>query len=72
VVELALRLPGGQAAADGLEDGFRAVLWSSWRSVARRDPEAQLAGQVEREVERRVREVSQYIDRPRRRRSPWL
>src|SRR6266699_1072516 len=62
VVELALRLPGGkllpmdskwvpsvalqQLAAPGLDAPRR----------------AQLAGQVEREVERRVREVSQYID----------
>jgi len=62
VVELALRLPGGrllpmdskwvssvaleQLAAPGL-DAIR---------------RAQLMGQVEREVERRVREVSQYID----------
>src|SRR5438034_6097506 len=62
VVELALRLPGGkllpmdskwvssvaleQLAAPGLDANGR----------------AQLMGQVEREVERRVREVSQYID----------
>jgi DNA recombination protein RmuC len=62
VVELALRLPGGkllpmdskwvsslaleQLAEPGLDAGRR----------------AQLTGQVEREVERRVREVSQYID----------
>src|SRR5438094_3835320 len=62
VVELALRLPGGkllpmdskwvssvaleQLAAPGLDANRR----------------AQLTGQVEREVERRVREVSQYID----------
>src|SRR2546426_1246297 len=64
VVELALRLPGGkllpmdskwvssvaleQLAAPGLDANRR----------------AQLMGQVEREVERRVREVSQYIDPP--------
>jgi len=62
VVELALRLPGGkllpmdskwvsslaleQLAEPGLDAGRR----------------AQLIGQIEREVERRVREVSQYID----------
>src|SRR5256712_149399 len=62
VVELPLRLPGGkllpmdskwvssvaleQLAAPGLDANRR----------------AQLMGQVEREVERRVREVSQYID----------
>src|SRR5437870_9536360 len=62
VVELALRLPGGkllpmdskwvssvaleQLAAPGLDANRR----------------AQLTGQVEREVERRVREVGQYID----------
>ena len=62
VVELALRLPGGkllpmdskwvssvaleQLAEPGLDAGRR----------------TQLTGQVEREVERRVREVSQYID----------
>jgi DNA recombination protein RmuC len=62
VVELALRLPGGKLLP----------MDSKWvSSVALEqlaDPgldanrRAQLTGQVEREVERRVREVSQYID----------
>ncbi|GAC1513649.1 MAG: hypothetical protein NVS1B3_18250 [Candidatus Dormibacteraceae bacterium] len=62
VVELALRLPGGKLLP----------MDSKWVSSAAleqlADPSldaprrAQLSAQVEREVERRVREVSQYID----------
>jgi len=62
VVELALRLPGGKflpmdskwVSTVALEQLADPTL-----DAARR---AQLTGQVEREVERRVREVSQYID----------
>jgi DNA recombination protein RmuC len=62
VVELALRLPGGKllpldskwVSTDALEQ-----LAGTGLDAPRR---AQLAAQVEREVERRVREVSQYID----------
>ena len=62
VVELALRLPGGKllpidskwVSSPALEQ-----LAEPGLDAARR---AQLVGQVEREVERRVREVSQYID----------
>jgi DNA recombination protein RmuC len=62
VVELALRLPGGKflpmdskwVSTVALEQ-----LADPGLDAARR---AQLTGQVEREVERRVREVSQYID----------
>ena len=62
VVELALRLPGGKllpidskwVASSALEQ-----LAEPGLDAPRR---AQLTAQVEREVERRVREVSQYID----------
>jgi DNA recombination protein RmuC len=62
VVELALRLPGGKllpmdskwVSSPALEQLAEPGLDASRR--------AQLIGQVEREVERRVREVSQYID----------
>jgi len=62
VVELALRLPGGKllpidskwVSSEALE-----MLAEPGLDAVRR---TQLAGQVEREVERRVREVSQYID----------
>lgn len=62
VVELALRLPGGKflpmdskwVSSVALEQ-----LADPGLDAARR---AQLSGQVEREVERRVREVGQYID----------
>ena len=62
VVELALRLPGGKllpidskwVSSEALE-----LLAEPGLDAVRR---TQLAGQVEREVERRVREVSQYID----------
>jgi DNA recombination protein RmuC len=62
VVELALRLPGGKllpmdskwVSSPALEQLAEPGLDASRR--------AQLIAQVEREVERRVREVSQYID----------
>ena len=62
VVELALRLPGGKllpmdskwVSSPALEQLAEPGLDANRR--------AQLIGQVEREVERRVREVSQYID----------
>jgi DNA recombination protein RmuC len=62
VVELALRLPGGKllpmdskwVSSPALEQLAEPGLDANRR--------AQLMGQVEREVERRVREVSQYID----------
>ena len=62
VVELALRLPGGKllpidskwVSSPALEQLAEPGLDANRR--------AQLLGQVEREVERRVREVSQYID----------
>lgn len=62
VVELALRLPGGKL----LPVDSKWVSSVALEQLA--DPgldaprRAQLTGQVEREVERRVREVSQYID----------
>jgi DNA recombination protein RmuC len=62
VVELALRLPGGKllpidskwVSSPALEQLAEPGLDANRR--------AQLVGQVEREVERRVKEVSQYID----------
>ena len=62
VVELALQLPGGRllpidskwVSSDALEQLAQPGLDAPRR--------AQLTAQVEREVERRVREVSQYID----------
>src|SRR6058998_1421242 len=62
VVELALRLPGGKL----LPMDSKSVSSVALEQLA--DPgldatrRAQLTAQVEREVERRVREVSQYID----------
>ena len=62
VVEFALRLPGGKMLPIDSK-------WTSLQSLEEialpdLDParRAQLAAQVEREVEKRVREVSQYID----------
>jgi DNA recombination protein RmuC len=62
VVEFALRLPGGKLLPVDSK-------WTSGAALEEAaDPElqpprrAQLAGQIEREVERRAREVSQYID----------
>ena len=59
VVELALRLPGGKL----LPIDSKWVSSEALELLAEPGLDAvQLAGQVEREVERRVREVSQYID----------
>src|SRR5487761_782479 len=62
VVELALRLPGGKLLpmdSKWVSSGALEQLADPALEATRR---AQLTGQVEREVERRVREVSQYID----------
>src|SRR6266704_3230173 len=62
VVELALQLPGGKLLpidSKWVSSGALEQLAEPGLDSARR---AQLAAQVEREVERRVREVSQYID----------
>src|SRR2546426_2253513 len=62
VVELALRLPGGKLlrmASKWVSSVALEQLAAPGLDANRR---AQLMGQVEREVERRVREVSQYID----------
>src|SRR6202165_2424586 len=62
VVELALRLPGGKLLpmdSQWVSSGALEQLADPALDAPRR---AQLTGQVEREVERRVREVSQYID----------
>jgi DNA recombination protein RmuC len=62
VVELALRLPGGKLLpmdSKWVSTGALEQLADPAIDATRR---AQLTAQVEREVERRVREVSQYID----------
>ncbi|MDQ6878915.1 MAG: DNA recombination protein RmuC [Candidatus Dormibacteraeota bacterium] len=62
VVELALRLPGGKLLpidSKWVSSGALEQLADHGLDAPRR---AQLTAQVEREVERRVREVSQYID----------
>ena len=62
VVELALRLPGGKLLpidSKWVSSGALEQLAEPGLDAPRR---SQLTGQVEREVERRVREVSQYID----------
>src|ERR1700693_2999923 len=62
VVELALRLPGGKLLpmdSKWVSSGALEQLADPGRDGTPRGP---LTGQVEREVERRVREVSQYID----------
>ncbi|HYL07265.1 MAG TPA: DNA recombination protein RmuC [Candidatus Udaeobacter sp.] len=62
VVELALRLPGGKLLpmdSKWVSSLALEQLGEPGLDAARR---AQLTAQVEREVERRVREVSQYID----------
>ncbi|TMC54815.1 MAG: DNA recombination protein RmuC [Chloroflexi bacterium] len=62
VVELALRLPGGKLLpmdSKWVSSVALEQLADTGLDATRR---AQLTGQVEREVERRVREVSQYID----------
>src|ERR1700682_2686479 len=62
VVELALRLPGGKLLpmdSKWVSSGALEQLADPGLDAPRR---AQLTAQVEREVERRIREVSQYID----------
>jgi len=62
VVELALRLPGGKLLpmdSKWVSSGALEQLADPALDATRR---AQLTSQVEREVDRRVREVSQYID----------
>ena len=62
VVELGLRLPGGKLLpidSKWVSSGALEQLSNPAVDAPRR---TQLAGQVEREVERRVREVSQYIN----------
>jgi DNA recombination protein RmuC len=62
VVELGLRLPGGKLLpidSKWVSSGALEQLADTSLDAPRR---AQLSGQVEREVERRVREVSQYIN----------
>ncbi len=62
VVELGLRLPGGKLLpidSKWVSSGALEQLSNPALDAPRR---TQLAGQVEREVERRVREVSQYIN----------
>jgi len=62
VVELALQLPGGKLLpidSKWVSSGALEQLAEPGLDAQRR---AQLTGQVEREVERRVREASQYID----------
>ncbi len=62
VVELALQLPGGKLLpidSKWVSSGALEQLAEPGIDAARR---AQLTAQVEREMERRVREVSQYID----------
>ena len=62
VVELGLRLPGGKLLpidSKWVSSGALEQLADPALDAQRR---AQLTGQVEREVERRVREVSQYIN----------
>ncbi len=62
VVELGLRLPGGKLLpidSKWVSSGALEQLADSTLDAPRR---TQLVGQVEREVERRVREVSQYIN----------
>src|SRR5205809_2177518 len=62
VVELALRLPGGKLLPMGSKWGSSVALEQLGERGLDANRRAQLMGQVEREVERRVREVSQYID----------
>jgi DNA recombination protein RmuC len=62
VVELALRLPGGKLLPMDSKWVSSPALEQLSEPGLPADRRAQLIGQVEREVERRVREVSQYID----------
>src|SRR5215471_16022172 len=61
VVELALRLPGGKLLPMDSKWVSSPAL-EQLADVSDANRRANLLGQVEREVERRVREVSQYID----------
>lgn len=62
VVEFALRLPGGKLLA--LDSKWTSSQALEQLAAPDLDParRSQLTGQVEKEVEKRVREVSQYID----------
>jgi DNA recombination protein RmuC len=62
VVELALRLPGGKVLPMDSKWVSSVALEQLAEPGLDANRRAQLMGQVEREVERRVREVSQYID----------
>ena len=62
VVELALRLPGGKLLPMDSKWVSSVALEQLAEPGLDANRRAQLMGQVEREVERRVREVSQYID----------
>jgi DNA recombination protein RmuC len=62
VVELALRLPGGKLLPMDSKWVSSAALEQLADTSLDAPRRAQLTAQVEREVERRVREVSQYID----------
>jgi DNA recombination protein RmuC len=62
VVELALRLPGGKLLPMDSKWVSSVALDQLGEPGLDANRRAQLTGQVEREVERRVREVSQYID----------
>jgi len=62
VVELALRLPGGKLLPMDSKWVSSPALEQLADPGLSADRRAQLLAQVEREVERRVREVSQYID----------
>jgi len=62
VVELALRLPGGKLLPMDSKWVSSVALEQLATPGLDANRRAQLMGQVEREVERRVREVSQYID----------
>src|SRR6266487_3319207 len=62
VVELALRLPGGKLLPMDSKWVSSVALEQLGETGLDANRRAQLTGQVEREVERRVREVSQYID----------
>jgi len=62
VVELALRVPGGKLLPMDSKWVSSVALEQLGETGLDANRRAQLTGQVEREVERRVREVSQYID----------
>src|SRR6266849_2393647 len=62
VVELALQLPGGKLLPIDSNWGSSGALEQLAEPGLDANRRAQLTSQVEREVERRVREVSQYID----------